>query len=67
MKNASLLLFETQGKLVTVRIRLTIIVVSLIEEIVLLTKVVLERQLIMLKYDGMNKKTKIANLNELNI
>ena len=53
--------------LVTVRIRLTIIVVSLIEEIVLLTKVVLERQLIMLKYDGMNKKTKIANLNELNI
>ena len=53
--------------LVTVRIRLTIIVVSLIQEIVLLTKVVLERQLIMLKYDGMNKKTKTANLNELNI
>ena len=53
--------------LVTVRIRLTIIVVSLIQEIVLLTKVVLERQLIMLKYDEMNKKTKIANLNELDI
>ena len=53
--------------LVTVRIRLTIIVVSLIQEIVLLTKVVLESQLIMLKYDEMNKKTKIANLNELDI
>ena len=53
--------------LVTVRIRLTIIVVSLIQEIVLLTKVVLESQLIMLKYDEMNKKTKIANVNELDI
>ena len=53
--------------LVTVRIRLTIIVVSLIQEIVLLTKVVSESQLIMLKYDEMNKKTKIANLNELDI
>ena len=38
-----------------------------IEETVLATKVKLERQLVMLKYDGMNTKTKAATLNQLSI
>ena len=61
MKNASLMLFGIQGK------RLTIIAVSFIGGIVLVTKSILERQFVMLKYDGMNTKTKTANLNQLSI
>ena len=61
MKNASLMLFGIQGK------RLTIIAVSFIGGIVLVTKTILERQFVMLKYDGMNTKTKTANLNQLSI
>ena len=61
MKNASLMLFGIQGK------RLTIIAVSFIGGIVLVTKSILERQFVMLKYDEMNTKTKTANLNQLSI
>ena len=46
---------------------LTIIVVQFTQEIVLITKVILERHFVMEKYDGPNTKTKIANLNELSI
>ena len=35
--------------------------------IVLVTKIILERQFVMLKYDGMKTKTKTANLNQLSI
>ena len=49
------------------RIKLTIVVVSFTGEIVLVTKIILERQVVMLKYNGMNTKTKIANLNQLSI
>ena len=35
--------------------------------IVLVTKIILERQFVMLKYDGMNMKTKTANLNQQSI
>ena len=55
------MLFGIQGK------RLTIIAVSFIGGIVLVTKSILERQFVMLKYDGMNTKTKTANLNQLSI
>ena len=55
------MLFGIQGK------RLTIIPVSFIGGIVLVTKSILERQFVMLKYDGMNTKTKTANLNQLSI
>ena len=40
---------------------------SFIGEIVLVTKIILERQFIMLKYDRMNTKAKIANLNQISI
>ena len=52
---------------ISILLRLTIIAVSFIEEIVLVTKTLLERQFIMLKFDRMNTKTKIANLNQLSI
>ena len=55
------MLFGIQGK------RLTIIAVSFIGGIVLVTKSILERQFVMLKYDEMNTKTKTANLNQLSI
>ena len=38
---------------------------SFIGEIVFVTNIILDRKFVMLKYDGMNTKTKIANLNLL--
>ena len=52
---------------ISLLLRLTIIAVSFIEEVVLVTKILLERQFVMLKFDRMTTKTKIANLNQLGI
>ena len=52
---------------ISILLRLTIIAVSFIGEIVLVNKIILERQFVMLKFDRMNTKTKIANLNQLSI
>ena len=70
MQNASLMLFGTQekcGQRFHWNIKSIIIVVPFTGEIVLVTKIVLERQFVMPKFDGMNVKIRIANWNQLSI